>query len=160
MGNYAKPIKEVLDRLTYHCQEGQMLAGMVYYEKPEVKIDGLKDFPYVMVMIPTLKEASLGSSLAAGLKTIADAMLTVPLVVGVARDKKNSLVTLYEWCERVLDAIETRPDGSGTVDLNLTTTGSIKSATVDRNFALDLSLNAGITITVEPRKFYRGSRRT
>jgi hypothetical protein len=113
-----------------------------------------------MTMIPSLTEASIGSSMGAGLKTIADGVLKVPVIIAVKREQHHALALLYELAEKVMDAVETRRDGTGVVDLNLATLGRITSMAVGNNFALDLSLNAGITITVESKNFYRGSRRT
>lgn len=155
MGNYSRPIQEVLDRLAYHTADlpGRMLRGLRYVPTPVVEVTGLTDLPCVALYVPKLRENYVVRRVSG--------QLSWSLIVAVRRqsEQSNAVVTLMEWIEKVLDAIETRADGSEQVNTNIGgTTKPFEAAQVNA-FALDLSINAEITLSIEPRPCARGSRR-
>jgi hypothetical protein len=151
MGLYSKIAKEIIDRVKYHAGAGQMLAGLTFREYPEINIEGLKDFPNAMMFLPSVSESYHAN-------IIADGNLRFNIAVSTLRSE--GIPKLMEWVEKLLDAIETRRDGSGKVDTNLNGTTQPFTAQIANSFALDLSLTAQITITVSPKPMNRGTRRT
>ena len=151
MGLYTKIAQELIDRMKFHTGAGQILAGMKFYEFPEVNVEGLKDFPNAMLFLPSIAENYRPN-------IIGETTMRFNLSVSVERTK--GIPELMGWVEKVLDAIETQPVTNGRVDTNLKGTTSPFSVQIANSFALDLSLTAQITITVSPKPMNRGSRRT
>lgn len=154
MGNLTRPIQEVIDRLQYQAglaDPERILHGAIIRDIPIVTIESLKDFPSVSVFIPSIRETYRP-------KDLALPSISIPIVVSTEREK--GLLHLYEWVERVIDALEVKRDGSGHVDPNLVATSKPFAVSVGNNFALELSLNAQLTITIDPRPVLRGTRRT
>lgn len=150
MGHYTKITQEIIDRLNFHTGTGEMLAGLKFREAPEVNIEGLTDFPNAVFFLPSLSESY-------HVNIIGDGNLRFNISLSVAR--KEGIPKLMEWVEKLLDALETKKDGSGLVDTNLNGSTKPFNAEIANSFALDVSLTAQITITVSPKPMNRGQRR-
>lgn len=151
MGCYTRPLQEILDRLEYHSAvAGRILWGARYVPLPVVEVTGLTDLPCVALYVPRIRETYQVRRI--------QSSLSWSLMVAVRRE--DSVIVLMEWVEKVLDAIERKADTTALVDTNIGGTTKPFEASVVNAFALDLSLNAEITLTIEPRPCLRGSRRS
>jgi hypothetical protein len=145
------PLEEIVARLRYQAVAGagRLLDGWKVHPVPVADVKGLTDFPYVMLFIPDYAETVHVSNLI-------NPRLTVRLFV--ARKAKDGIPALMRSVAAVLNAIERTRDGQDRVDPNLNETTRPIAVSTGENFALDLSLNAQLTITIEPKPFRRGRR--
>lgn len=148
MGNYSAPIKEVIDRLTFHTGSGQLLAGLKFRSVPQAQVDGRDDLPNLTLMAPRITEGYRVDNIVG--------RITVEL--GLSVERANGMEVLMQWVEKVLDALEMTGSDPTIYNPNLKSMKPFE-ASVPNTFALDLSLNAHITITIEPKPRHRGNRR-
>lgn len=154
MSDIATPIETLIARLQYQAADvdGRLLRGTTIHPAPLADVKGATDFPYVMVMIPDYSEQNHA-------RALINPVLTLRLVVSVAATPaETGLTRLLRQTAAVLNSLERTIDGNDRVDPNLNDTTKPFSASTGDNFALDLSLNAQLTITIEPRPFQRGRR--
>lgn len=154
MSDVATPIEKILERLNYQAEDvdGRLLRGVIIHPAPVADVKGLTDFPYVMVMIPDYSEQNHPAALI-------NPVLVVRMVVTVAANPAaTALARLLRQVNAVLNSLERTVDGQNLVDPNLNETTKPLVASSGDNFALDLSLNAQLTITIEPKPFHRGRR--
>jgi len=153
MGNYSRPVDEILARLTYHTADvsGRILRGLRFIPTPIVRVDGLDDFPALALFIPKMRETYPTAR--------AQGFMSWNFAVAVKRED-GCASELMQWVEKVLDALETKRDGSGLIDTNIGGTMKPFEASIVNAFALDLSVCAELTLSIEPRPSTRGGRRT
>lgn len=152
-GEISAPITEAIARLQYHAEAAdpvRMLDGWRIISQPIREVEGQKDFPFVLVQVPNLT---------GDFRPTRHEDYSLQLILGVSVSKEEGVDGLFERVAKVLNALETTRDGRFNIDPGLS--NSIMkpfSWTASQNFALDLSLNANITVTMQPRRGTRGLR--
>lgn len=153
MGNLTKPIQALIDRLTAQTATGGMLDGFKFIAAPTTNVHGEKDLPNVRLTVPeyveTLRAASRTQT------------LTVHVVLSTKRTtNSNSLIEHFTDLEKLLDAIDCDPDNDSAPDLGLNQTLAFPlSVATGQQYALDLSINTELTLTLVARASQRGSMR-
>jgi hypothetical protein len=103
-------LTEIASRLEFQCKPGCILDGGKFHAIPTVETEGEDDMPSIRLSIPEPSEVWRP-----GRPTNCE--LKVNLMVTTARSA--GLVTLLEWVEKTMDAIETRmADGKKDLRLN------------------------------------------
>lgn len=149
-GIYSKPVELLVARLQGHAATGKILEGFKFAPLPVEDAGGKQDLPSVRLWIPSVSEGYRP-------QFVWGARLQFNLTVATARE--GGIVGLMEAVEKVMDAAETDPT-TNAVDPGLSGTLMTPfSMAVQNVFALDLSLNAELTLQLEPRPRDRGRRR-
>lgn len=157
MGMFSGPIQDVINRLTYHTTTAipaRMLDGFKFEAVPRAQVEGMTDLPGIRLLIPTI-EAQYRPGGRTGQE---EGTLTLHLVVGVKRDDgNNTLATLINHVEKVLDALNFNTTGA----LAPSIAGTMKpfSWKIENTYPVDISLNAQVSISLEPRPVILGQRR-
>lgn len=152
MTPYSAILAVLIARLTFHSQPlpGRILRAVKFEPVPTKEIDGVIDFPSIRIFPPDLTETFVHRAPLAA---------TVQIRIQLATARTDGFEALLEFVEQVLDAIETKEDGTieTTLDHTLRMPLSLKTAgsfTKDLNFAMDLSLQLAPAVTA-----LRGQRR-
>lgn len=152
MGKISAPIERVIKRMEFHSNHAsRILGGFKWVPFPMTEADGQKDFPTVRLWIPQLSEDYRPSNLAIG---------TLRLGLHVATERKLGMAVHMEALEKVLDALETTAADQATIDLGFN--GTLRkpmSMAVGNVFALDISVNSEILLTLDLIPYERGRRR-
>ncbi len=150
-------VSALVARLTGHIgpkESTKILAGFKPLEVgPLETVEGEKDYPIIRIWIPELLLSPHARFVGEGAMT---------LMVTVATSRKLGLVNWIETVEKVLDAIE-KDHTTGEIGLSLNNTLEVPMVPqVRNNFAPEngLSINALITLSVMPKLFTRGNRRS
>jgi len=155
MGNLSRPLAEMIARLEYHATSAQvparLLDGLKFYPAGIQRTEGQDDFPYCEFKGMTGGESYRGAG------RVGLAQPSLILLFEIANKRGDGHPALMTWVEKVLDAIET--DITGAVKPSLNGTRRPFDVAITQNFTLDASLNAVITVTVEPKIVERGKRR-
>lgn len=149
--NLSAPVAKLIERLELSVKPGQRLDGWKLHVLPVERIDGLKDFPFVAVELPTWSEAYRSAKVV--LPT-----LSVVLNVGTAKEK-TGLAGHLKALSDVLNAVELNVETPRVIDPGL-------SGTILRPFevaaretqTLDISLLTKLTLTIEAKPALRGRR--
>lgn len=145
MGRYSTVIADVLARLAYQTVADQspprILAGFKYEPIPRVHLEGWTDLPGIAVFIPSAAGQFRPARLTQG---------TIKIMIAVAVKKDDGMTALFEAMEKVIDALQTKPDGT---DAAAVLNGTMKHFdwSMSENFVVDLSITGQITINAEPR---------
>ena len=151
MSVYGNPIRVLIDRLTYHTAPGEidrLLSGWKFYAIPGTRVDGATDFPAVQFLLPDVSEGKVGRLINGALQ----------IKLGVSTRRSDGIPALLDAAALVLNAVETdHQTGRTNAGLN-GTLACPPNATVGNCFSNDLSLNAEITLSMQPGSFERGQR--
>lgn len=150
MGIYSRVIDAIGARLAYHSGTGRILDGYVIHSAPLQQVDGIADFPYVMILVPSINEPYKPKNVDSDMDV--SILVTTKRALGIA----NHLQAV----EKVLDALEISHDGANYVDGNLAHTIAKPFDARVTNAAIDISLTANITLACKPKPANRGARRT
>lgn len=155
MGKYTRPTQELIDRMVYHTAKAQSparrLEGLTFVPFGQQRTEAQDTLPYCEFKGPVIVE-----TLRAGARRgLTQGSMTFGFEIAVQRTKGHP--ELMAQVEKVMDALETDTFGNVNPSLN----GTLKpfSMSITSNFALDLTLNAVISLTVEPLPSERGQRR-
>jgi hypothetical protein len=159
MGMYSTPIQDVIDRLTYHTLAAQiparMLDGTKLESVPRSSVEGLADLPGVRLLIPTVESEYFPG----GRTGQEQGTIKMLLVIGVKRDDgANALATLLKQVETVLDALNI--DATGQFSPSIKGTLKPFSWKIENTYPVDNSLNAQVSVSLEPRPVPLGQRRS
>lgn len=107
MGLYSSIIQAVIDRMTYHCKPGRLLAGVKFVAEPESDIEGADDYPVVRMFVPELTEErhpTFGVDVSGSVNLL------------VSNRRTAGIVAHAKLLELVLDCLEIGTDGTTTLD--------------------------------------------
>ncbi len=154
MGKLAAPISELLARLEYHSAdvEGRLLRGWKITTDGKKHVEGVDDFPAAFMSIAEVAEAYAPNRNGIGIPGMA-------VSFQVSGDHNDTLVEFMEQVELFMDALDTREDGR--IDPGLS--GTLQKPwdmQVREIFPTELSRSADVVLTLQPRAFNRGQRRT
>ena len=150
MGRYSTPIQGIIDRLKFHATTGQTpvrrLDGLKVLDIPEVDVEGDKDFPSVRLFVPDFVERF------APARNV-DGTIQVKLLIATSRAK--GIPELMSWIEKILDALQ-----RDQTDQRSAIPGLARHFDCDVKDAYpkDRSLNAPLTLLLQPAKHEIGSR--
>lgn len=147
-------IEALTKRIEGHISETNgLLHGFKFEDNAVKQVEGIKDLPKIYMVIPDL-------SMATHPRLIGDAGLLFKIVVSTKATA--GLVAFVQNVEKVLDALETDHE---TGELDLTLNGTLLrplDCQARDNFTTPdgISHNAQIPISVQPKSFTRGRRRS
>jgi hypothetical protein len=155
MDIYSSVIAEIITRLTWHTTAGQtparLLDGWTFYDRPTARIDGSKNFPALMLMLPEFSETYRARAYGIG---------ALKFEFQVSTKTSDTLVTHTAAVALALDAVERRATTGAEVDAGLA--GALYrpfEASAGGSQVTDLSLTSKVTLSMIPKAFNRGDRR-
>lgn len=144
-----RPLFVLHNRLLFHTQDGEMLHGLKYKEKPVVKNVGEKDLPYIAPLSFLEEEdMSMGGAGSAKCDVItAEYQLGANAAHGFMRfDTTSTKLGILEWVTLVRDAMETNEAGEVDRELEKMAIKPIRFSTEDNTVD---QLVASVTLKVE-----------
>ncbi len=155
MDIYSAAINELVTRLTWHTTKAQtparLMATWTFFDKPTSRIDGVKDFPALMILMPDMAETYRARAFGIG---------AMKFEFQVSTLTSADLITHTAAVALAMDCVERRATLGAEVDPGLA--GTLMKpfeASAGGQQATDLTLTTKITLSVMPKPFERGNRR-
>lgn len=149
MGRYSNVVQALIERINSHLATDGLLEGFKFADTPIDDPEGQSDFPVLRLWLPDMTELAHGRNFVDG---------TMGLKLTVSTSKAAGVVDFVEHVELVLDALELNDQGEKDLSMGGTLARPL-TATVRDCFALGLSLNAHVHLSVLPKPKARGARR-
>lgn len=155
MDIYSAAINELVTRLTWHTARSQTPARLMgtwtFFDRPTTRIDGVKDFPALMILLPEFSEAYRARAYGVG---------SMKFEFQVSTPTSATLITHTAAVALAIDCVERRATVGAELDPGLAGT-LMKPFDVSAGGqqGTDLSLTTKITLSVMPKPFERGNRR-
>lgn len=143
MGMFSAPIEDLVARLTWQTADidGRILRGFRWVPIPIGEAEGLADLPGIRLFMPDFRENFRPRALLTG-------QIGIKLLVATSREK--GIVEFTQSLEKVVDALQLKPDNSGE---SASLEGSAKPFEwlATDNFVTATSLNANVVLMIEPK---------
>jgi len=152
MDVYSAAIAEIIARLTWHTgASNRLMWGWTFFDRPVTRMDGVKDFPALMVTPPDITESYRPRYYGTGTMRF-DFLVSTPT--------SAPLTTHTAAVALAIDAVERRATAAAEVDPGLA--GTILKpfeASVGSGPITDLTITSKVTLSLMPKAFNRGNRR-